>query len=75
MMTMQEVQEVVTDPQYANRTHILVNESGDDFVTVWEGQEFRNGNIFGLDSMLSDAGCPGPRNLYCVPVGSELVGV
>jgi hypothetical protein len=49
------------------RARFDVREDGDEFVTEWDGQEFRSGNPFGLDSKLSEAGAPFPRDLHLVP--------
>lgn len=65
-MTLQEVDEVMSRPEYANRVAVIVREDGDEFVTEWEGQEFRWGNMLGLDSSLTDAGVPAPRNVFLV---------
>lgn len=63
-MTMRAVNaQIVAAPE---RAHILVYEDGDQFVAAYEGQEFRAGNPFGLDSELTAGGVPAPRNLYLV---------
>ncbi len=54
----------MTNPEYANRVAVYVHEDGDEFVTEWEGVEYRACNMFGLDSKLDEAGVPSPRNLF-----------
>ena len=63
-MTRAEAEQIIAATP--DRTHVFVTEDGDEFVTEWDGVELRAGNIFGLDSLLTFAGCPAPRNLYCV---------
>ena len=41
------------------------NEEG-ELVTEIDGKVFRASNMFALDSRLSEAGIPAPRNLYFV---------
>ena len=50
----------------SERTDIYVFEEGDQFVVEWEGKRYEAGNPFGLDSRLSYAGLPSPRNLHLV---------
>lgn len=45
---------------------VFVWEEDAELVTEVDGSVFRAGNVFGLDSKLSDAGIPAPRNLYFV---------
>jgi hypothetical protein len=45
---------------------VMVWEEGDQVVTEVDGQVFRAGTAFGLDSLLDDAGIPKPRNLYFI---------
>ena len=49
-----------------DRHHQFVYADGEDFVTAHDGREVRAGNVFGLDSKLTQAGVPQPRNLYLV---------
>ena len=48
------------------RTVVFVHEDGDQFVAEWEGVEYRWGNPFGLDGLLTTAGVPAPRSLIFV---------
>lgn len=45
---------------------VFVWEEGDELVTEVDGVVYRAGNMFGLDSKLTDGGVPMPRNLYFV---------
>lgn len=45
---------------------VFVWEEDGEFVTDVDGKIFRCRNIFGLDSKLTDAGIPMPRNLYFI---------
>ncbi|QIS38655.1 hypothetical protein [Clavibacter capsici] len=65
-MTLTEAAEVMAKPEYANRTRIDVYEDGDEYTTTYEGVEYRWSNPFGLDSILTDAGVPAPRNLFLI---------
>lgn len=59
-----ELDQIMAKPEYANRIAVRVFEDGDEFVAEWEGVEYRAGNPFGLDSKLTNAGVPEPRNLF-----------
>ena len=48
------------------RTRIDVTQDGDEYVAVWDGQEVRAGNPFGLDSRLDSIGAPVPRDLHLI---------
>lgn len=48
------------------RTDIYAYEEGDEFVVEWGGGRYSAGNPFGLDSQLTYAGLPAPRNLHLV---------
>lgn len=61
---MAEIEAEKAKPENARRTLIVVREEGDEFVAEWEGVEYRQGNPFGLDSQLGDAGAPSPWSLY-----------
>lgn len=65
-MSVKEAEEVMAQPEYANRTAIYAYEDGDDYVAEWDGHEVRAGNPFGLDSRLSEIGAPAPRNLFFI---------
>ena len=69
-MTEAEIQEVMSKPENANRARIDVRADGDEYVAEWGGKEYRAGNPFGLDSLLTDAGAPQPRNLFFVEATS-----
>ncbi len=45
---------------------VFVWAEGDKCVTEVDGKVFRARTAFGLDSALTDAGIPAPRNLYFV---------
>lgn len=45
---------------------VFVWQENDDLVTEVDGRIFRAATAFGLDSQLTDAGIPMPRNLYFV---------
>lgn len=61
-MNMQEIQiQINKDP---GRCHVIVREVAEGFTTDWDGNTVIAGNPFGLDSALTDIGCPQPRNLY-----------
>ena len=59
------VQEV-KKPGNERRFPVFVWAEGEQLVSEVDGLIFRAGNVFGLDSLLSDAGMPAPRNLYFV---------
>lgn len=65
-MTLDEVAEVMAQPEYANRIAVLVREDRHGYVAEWGGVEYRAGNPFGLDSVLANAGVPAPRNLFLI---------
>lgn len=65
-MTLDEVDAVMAQPEYADRVAVHVREDGDEYVAEWEGVEYRAGNPFGLDSALTLAGVPAPRNLFLI---------
>jgi hypothetical protein len=44
----------------------VVREDSGEYVAEWDGREFRASNPFGLDSKLSEAGAPFPRDLYLI---------
>ncbi len=69
--TLAEVDAEIAKPENAHRTSVLCYEDGDEFVAEWDGMEFRAGNPFGLDSRLTEAGCPSPRNLFLMQEGSK----
>ena len=52
-MTLDEVDAVMAQPEYADRVAVLVREDHDGYVAQWEGVEYRAGNPFGLDSALT----------------------
>lgn len=58
--------------QKNDRECVLVYEEGDGGFTAYyaDGEggwlKFRHTNPFGLDSLLSEAGVPAPRNLYLI---------
>ena len=52
--------------RFWDRFPVFVWEENGEFVTDVDGQVFRASNQFGLDSKLSEAGIPAPRNLYFV---------
>lgn len=49
-----------------SRFPVFVWEERDELVTEVDGVVYRAGNMFGLDSRLSEGGVPAPRNLYFV---------
>lgn len=55
-----------------NRTCVLVYQEPDESFTAYYqdergvAQKFRHTNAFGLDSLISEAGVPSPRNLYLI---------
>lgn len=69
-MTLDEVDAVMAQPEYADRVAVLVRDVGTEstpmYVAEWEGVEYRAGNPFGLDSALTLAGVPAPRNLFLI---------
>jgi len=60
----EELTTIMLQPEYKNRIAIRVYEDNDEFVASWDDIEVRAGNPFGLDSKLTDIGCPQPRNLF-----------
>jgi hypothetical protein len=52
----------------ARRAYVEVFADGDEYVVRDEDGQvtFRADNPFGLDSMLTEAGWPEPRNLYLI---------
>lgn len=65
-MTMREARAQMA--QRPDRTPVLVHEDGAQFVATYGNEEFRAGNPFELDSTLTVAGIPAPRDLYLVEV-------
>lgn len=69
-MTMKDVDEIMADPEYAGRAMILVVNVGTEdnpiYETTYEERTFTATNIFALDSNLTYAGVPEPRNLFLV---------
>lgn len=63
-MTVSEVLDVMK--QEPDRHHQFAYEERGEFVSEYDGREYRAGNPFGLDSKLSDAGMPAPASLYLV---------
>lgn len=59
-----ELDKIMAQPEYANRTAVRVYEDGEEYMATWDGVEVRAGNPFGLDSELTNIGCPQPRNLF-----------
>mgnify|MGYP006921425481 CR=1 FL=1 len=53
-------------PENYKKFPVFVWQEGGDLVTDVDGQVFRASTAFGLDSKLSEAGIPAPRNLYFV---------
>lgn len=53
-------------PENRNKFPVFVWEEGEELVTYVDFTEFRWTNVFGLDSKLTEAGIPAPRNLYFV---------
>ena len=58
-----------------SRFAVFVWQEGDDLVTGVDGVEYRDSNMFSLDSRLTDAGVPAPRNLYFVDEKPEDEGL
>lgn len=52
--------------KYWDRLAVFVWEENGDLVTEVDGKVFHATNMFCLDSKLSAAGIPAPRNLYFV---------
>lgn len=48
------------------RTPIYVTETPDGYAATWNGRTFEATNPFALDSSLSYAGAPQPRDLYLI---------
>lgn len=65
-MKLYEVATLHATPENWARVPVYVWEDGDELVTEIDGQTYRAGNMFALDSRLSEAGVPMPRNLYFV---------
>lgn len=56
-------------PENAHKLMVLVSEVDGGYQTEIEGRTYRASNPFLLDSLLSDAGVPMPRNLFLIEEG------
>jgi hypothetical protein len=52
--------------KYWEKFPVFVWVEGNDYITEVDGKVFKSSNEFGLDSKLSVAGIPAPRNLYLI---------
>jgi hypothetical protein len=68
-VTNEEAAEIMQRPENTNRARVDVHEGGDGFEAEWDGQKFSAGNMFALDSLLTEFGVPAPRNLFFIDGG------
>lgn len=62
--TKAQVEHDMARPENRGRIAVYCHLERGIFSAEWDGQKFEAGNPFGLDSKLSEAGVPAPRNLY-----------
>ena len=65
-MTWAVIREEEAQPRNENRTSVYAHEIVGGYEAVWDGGAVRGSNIWQLDSRLSDARAPMPRNLFLV---------
>jgi hypothetical protein len=65
-MTWEQVRETEAMPDMQGRTSVYAHEIEGGYEAVWDGGSVRGSNMFQLDSRLSYAGAPAPRNLFLI---------
>lgn len=70
-MLLSEARLVQVLPENAHKLMVLVTEVDGGYQTEIEGRTYWASNPFLLDSMLSDAGVPMPRNLFLIEEGAD----